>query len=536
MHSCLLIDEIATTVIRNLCGLNRDADVLHLALTCRALHEPAMDALWARTSWVLGKLLLCLPSDAVVLRRSRQSAYIIVIARTLVQSEWSRFQHYAKRVEHVDLGTPWDGTSCETSLHIDLDTLKHMLRSKPWLGALLPNLRSIYLLPVFQAYLPLLLHSNITHFYMDGDEYMTCTDIQRILEPLQVCAPRLESFVLRTDGLTEGPDGEVISKQSTLFASFTALHLLDTSVPLTQTSFAHLGTHTVLRKICLSAHVLPSPAINAAAPISISFPHLRELKLTDRAVDLSRLLGLCSAPHLTTLWLIVTISAEELNAPLAPTPNPSAYCMDHLAAALSRFTALETLHVELHHGYLDKRPPGRQLMHGDAFLPLTALRDLRCLTLREFPVHLTPSVVAALARAWPRLERLELSRKTRVRDEARDAFNTGICIEDLYPLAAHCPSLRSLVLSVAPTPPATPFFRADEGMIVQRRLEHLDLRYSRVRSGQTCERIARFLGAVFPNAQLHSWEENRKIIHEIERIMQESAILEDTFALRSYPL
>lgn len=42
-------------------GKSCDADLLHLARTCRAMYEPAMDALWSYVPGALIKLLMCLP-------------------------------------------------------------------------------------------------------------------------------------------------------------------------------------------------------------------------------------------------------------------------------------------------------------------------------------------------------------------------------------------------------------------------------------------------------------------------------------------
>ena len=60
MHRCLRIDEIVRNIAFSKDVLYR-SDFLNMALTCKAFHEPAMDALWEKMGPDLMPTLLLLP-------------------------------------------------------------------------------------------------------------------------------------------------------------------------------------------------------------------------------------------------------------------------------------------------------------------------------------------------------------------------------------------------------------------------------------------------------------------------------------------
>ncbi|GJE95038.1 hypothetical protein PsYK624_112170 [Phanerochaete sordida] len=520
MHQCLLINEIAISIAQSFDkSRDADADLLHLALTCHAMYEPAMDALWAYAPGVLSKLLLCLPMDSEIYEASSvfpqyplDGPVILEMLRNLMPADWARLKHHAHRVRHIDLGVSvWERN--KASFSVPYKTLHEVKQSVPGPGPLLPNLRSINVQPDSEACIPLVLHSGITHMTL-FDNYLGHTNVEEILAQLQACAAKLEFLVLRNSVFDGMQTAGEINAQTALLSRCSQLRHLRTTVSLTQASFICLASLTTLHVLRVAAPVLLDSHLTSLTPRSLSFPELVELQLQGRIEDVARLLSACRLPQLHFLDLELNMSAEEMAMSLSPDSGSSVHSVERLTTALAGFSAVGMLCIELH------TQPGREDVPGEALLPLAALHDLRIVHLRKFPVRFTPEVVAALARAWPRLKDLSLN-------EHADygAASTGICIEDLRPFAEHCPVLRKLVLPVAPSPATahSPSRGASTAPPAPHGLEHLDLRHSQIESEEECRRIAQFLVAVFPGVRLQTRDDNREMVGMVEKFIREAA-------------
>ncbi|EMD38771.1 hypothetical protein CERSUDRAFT_133285, partial [Gelatoporia subvermispora B] len=90
MHKCLHLDEIVNHIVAFLSAGDRDDRVAlaSLARTCRALQDPALDALW-HCQEDLFNILRCLPRDAWTYGEDVK----------LVTDDWIRFDFYARRIK-----------------------------------------------------------------------------------------------------------------------------------------------------------------------------------------------------------------------------------------------------------------------------------------------------------------------------------------------------------------------------------------------------------------------------------------------------
>lgn len=62
MHTCLQVEDIVHEIIKVFSDARDRRSITTVARTCKAFHEPAMDALWRKLDG-LGPLLECMPGD-----------------------------------------------------------------------------------------------------------------------------------------------------------------------------------------------------------------------------------------------------------------------------------------------------------------------------------------------------------------------------------------------------------------------------------------------------------------------------------------
>lgn len=76
MHRCLQIVEIAEHIARCLPSgpYAENQSLVNMGLACRALYDPAMNALWATLENLL-PLLYCLPDNAVQYKENDESPF-----------------------------------------------------------------------------------------------------------------------------------------------------------------------------------------------------------------------------------------------------------------------------------------------------------------------------------------------------------------------------------------------------------------------------------------------------------------------------
>ncbi|GJE95053.1 hypothetical protein PsYK624_112320 [Phanerochaete sordida] len=232
-----------------------------------------------------------------------------------------------------------------------------------------------------------------------------------------------------------------------------------------------------------------------------------------------------SFPRLSSIRLTLVLDTDEVDFDTPPnhTPNVSAYGLDRLSMAICGKRTLEKVSIYVQNTWQEQEDTltpvlyARQLVAGEAFRALEGLRNLKHLSVGEIPVYLQPEDITSMARAWPQLEHLLFTRAS-----PDIVFPVEITIEDLYPLAEHCPNLEFLAIPVAGSGnTSVPFDGVIPERLVQRPLASIDLRHSDIQSGPDCERIARFLSMVYPNTGFTLWPENKEVVHEVIDLLWE---------------
>ncbi|GJF00120.1 hypothetical protein PsYK624_163990 [Phanerochaete sordida] len=148
-------------------------------------------------------------------------------------------------------------------------------------------------------------------------------------------------------------------------------------------------------------------------------------------------------------------------------------------------------------------------LSGAALAPLHTLANMRIFQLLHAPIAFEPEAVRALARAWTRLESLQLHAPMQHPGHLR--------LKDLTAFAEHCPSLRLLILQVSPV---AGDWRCDPGVRTSTSsLVHLNLNKSII-DPLAAARVAEYLAVIFPAASVRHefWEEQSEAAAVIDRI------------------
>ncbi|EKM53943.1 uncharacterized protein PHACADRAFT_184959 [Phanerochaete carnosa HHB-10118-sp] len=131
-----------------------------------------------------------------------------------------------------------------------------------------------------------------------------------------------------------------------------------------------------------------------------------------------------------------------------------------------------------------------------------------------------------MAIAWPRLEQLVLGYNLSYGGQAYS--DPYIYIDDLYPFAQHCLSLRRLSISIADSIDTPKPLSYDETPAVHHNLQELDLACSRIRTQLGWARVAGFTLAVFPRARDGFKIHERQAKKEIQLRMNCEVALSET--------
>ncbi|GJE91572.1 hypothetical protein PsYK624_077220 [Phanerochaete sordida] len=527
MHSSLLVDEIAHTVA--LCS-GDEATVARLARVCRAFYEPALDVLWAQTPLVLEKLLLCLPSDAVYTTRcsihtgSSTSSPLVCggLRRTILPLEWDRFIHHARRVKSVKLAILPTILASDTA-HADsvhaTRTCFEALRAHFNGGSIFSSLQELSTSDLFEPWLDLLIHRRLTSFHFENENPEV---LPKVLTKLAPCVPDLR--ILNTTLWGSG-DREEAQAHEALLALCVNLTSLRTNCPISLSTLHGLAPASHLKTLLLTSSVLPSHSSPELPQQYMLFERLECLQLSSSAEDLTYFLHIVSLPAIRRIELSPVINDPEAEFAVLAISIPHTRL---LLNALAKHSSLEEIYI-----YLCPSIESSDILSGDALLVLARLRSITCLSIPIRRVCLRPDHIVAMAAAWPRLQSLALGAWDPRILSADTNFHPSICIEDLYPLAQHCPDLRTLAVSIAgDIAPLVPFTN-DESTAVHWSLQELRLQESCLQSGVECTRVANFLSAVFPGARNKFLMNDRHCRSEISAVLAQDAALADTIYLRA---
>ncbi|GJE91573.1 hypothetical protein PsYK624_077230 [Phanerochaete sordida] len=527
MHPCLLIDEILGHVATFCSG--DELAVARLGQVCRAFYEPAMDVLWAETPLVLEKLLLCLPADAVNTARLYSRAkgsrmphpLCCGIKRAILPFEWDRFVHHTRRVKSLNLSVPpathtWTVAGGSEGAQTYLTALRARFEE----GPVFPNLQELLMSDFFAPWMGLFLHRGLISFHISDCNY---TDLPQVLVSLAPCAPCLRT--VSTELWGPSGDSAVSNAHESLLVHCANLTSFRTNCSVTPSTLLVLSTASHLKTLYLYSPLLLSLLSPHPSWKPMSFTSLECLQLSSSTQCLTHLLLVASFPAIRSIQLDLNVDLPETEIAWPSISLPQIHIMMN---ALARFSSLEEISIQL-----SPSVQSSDALSGDTLLALLPLQNLTNVFICIRRICLRSDHIAKMAAAWPKLQSLLLGPQDPWTDGRSPQTPTSICIEDLYPFAQGCPSLRTLAVTISGNmAPLIPFI-CDDTTVVQWSLQELRLQESFLQPGWECVRVANFLSAVFPRAYNQFSMHSRGRRDEIHAVLAEDAALTDAIDFRA---
>jgi hypothetical protein len=415
------------------------------------------------------------------------------ITRPLVESDWERFDFYAKRIRHLKTHSKRPGTILDISV---FRIIQLSCRPLP----LLPNLQHLDALSSGDHTLwnvapllgPKLKHFSLLSLGTGGSSALekTSTILARtsVLASLKVYTPFLEYLEVsgKTKQLSSVISGTVCSLQH-----LRVLKLGTTA--LTPECINHLPTMSNLAD--LEVTIARDSVMHAASTIiwEASFPALRALVI------------------LTELWATVDAFFEAYLQPSSlvrvefqvdQTPTNEHFhqlfttmrkccSLGSLTGIILRPQIKMAVHIENDDSLLSQLVLDPNTLH-----MLFAFANLEVLRIKTFTsfAKVDNALIKDMALAWPGLKSLE------IRHSPTSRHSTSVTIHGLLPLAS-CSSLKQLSINIDPTTQdALPQLRQGQG---NTSLCLVDLALGKPPIGNPYA-VASFLSDVFPLANIHA--------------------------------
>ncbi|KAJ3544150.1 hypothetical protein NM688_g5772 [Phlebia brevispora] len=499
MHRCLSIEEILRIIFAHvrsnglewaevtrrlrqgrpltLEGLSRleFRTVLSLALTCRTFKEPALDLLW-KEQWGLRNLIALLPRDLWAMS-TVNGRIDMDFRRAPVATDWTRFDHYARRVKWLHLTPP--PRELDIPVSIPSSRLLNALRSRG--TPILPNLEGLEwsngVVPADSCNdFTMFLGPSIKHFtlYTDGDETGQSTGRSFDVSEIPSLCPEVNVLEIIKD---EDRSGNAIAQISTTVSSLRKLVSFSchTFVPIPRDMFIALGIQSQLTDL------------NLIVGSDEDHPNVELLACSASPRRPGNVLESAEPPSRSRIATVLRSRSKSYEL----TRTAIAHCHSLLGRYVTRV-------IEYSYGDYDEanNGPSRIFLGFDDILPLKKFKGLRELSI-GCPFNLDDKDLQTIATWWPTLEELSLG--------GAGWFNSQVTLNSLVALARGCPNLNELELSFDPSQPA--IFRAPQ--VPNYQLTRLGVADSPV--SESPEAVAARLTTIFPNLEtidVNTWEQD----------------------------
>ncbi|KII86198.1 hypothetical protein PLICRDRAFT_43776 [Plicaturopsis crispa FD-325 SS-3] len=501
MHRCLNISEILTMICTELLvcehslklvHCNHDRDVAWFARTCRAFRDPALDALW-HTQASLGPLVRTFPVDLWEQRYAEDEngdgIFELFLLREIRPRDWLRPLGYAKRIRVLDLAAD---TRWLYGHHMVGDVMTALHACAPSLP-LLPNLRELSLDSkdtegVVPHVARMLLHPALSRVLVRIDE----ADPVRmsIIMALPETCPALDALRIESHESGHPILSATVSRIVGTWSRLTRL-----SVPrLPREAMATVAALPALSGLELSSLTLEDVE-NVPSP---SFPALRTVDISGPTTirNCTAFLSLLACGH--PLRSISLYLQEKQPAPMQ--------WREFFKSVAEHCSPATLTSVCIDDDTSDTGPPYlRGSLIQDIIRPMFAFPHITTFAL-TFPVGMVVDnfVLQAIAKAWPRLEHLDLHPQVAPDDRpCPNRVSTG----GLASLVSTCRNLRTLAVTFAastiqgPRMPALP-----SGQPWNTNLRSLQVGQSLVADAPG---TAAFLSALCPNLE-ELWADDKR--------------------------
>jgi hypothetical protein len=463
MHRCLKIEEI-------LCIISKftrcKSDLIALALTCRILRDPALEALWEHLQ-DLGPLIRCLPED---LRNEEARpvpampwehgpprvvrilvSYVHVFVSCLlifckIQSlarepdqttDWSRFRFYASFIRSFKCVWSFQDPSTTSLIHPDIfGALAASYPERP----ILPRLSRLWWSSnLADPYIDLFTGPQLNFLTIQFPSSHISHLIQaRALTLFTESMPNLHSVRIESHELETRRHPNLAKALSDLICGLQNLRSVRTNIRLNPEALRHLATSP-----CIDLEITNEPAeILQTMTESIRpplFSELQSLTITSGGVtSMIRLIELSRAEKLQRLKICHDSEDHEVE-----------WDMERLITTVgAKCSHTELTSIELGYDYgRNATPPPPVTVPAPLSLqtlaPLLTFRHLTsvtiCLVTRA--VDLDDGDIEQIAIAWPRLQSISLS---------FDNYQTQpkLTLASLVTLVKRCPELHTINLRI----------------------------------------------------------------------------------------
>ncbi|KAF7373545.1 F-box domain-containing protein [Mycena sanguinolenta] len=453
MHSALECEDIFQAICSALEAPGRLETLAALAITCKALSEPALDALWEELR-NFDCLLNLLPRDLFV-------EFAWDFARPIMPVDWTRPHFYASRVKKLLIS--WESNRISQVMEI----LKAIGPFYPS-GGLLPNLRYLGFNDQYEypcrdlTSLRILLHLQVKEVSLSFSPSIANLSF---LSALPVMCPHLTHVDLSFRGEEYCPEAAAVV--STLVPTLQALESLCFNANL-DVGALNLGLLPNLIALSLEGRT---------ELIAGSFPRLRELTILD--IDTVSVIQLFRSA--------ADLGLVKLDLGLSPaTSSPRMAKLVRVLKSVASPTSLKTLTLRPPFGYVDTIPADRIM--ADVLRGLSFFCALTNVIIKwSFGPDIDDSTLGLLTESWTQLRNLQLQ---------QIQANTNLTLKSLLALARNCPYLHHLELMVDAShvpelPPIAP----------QRTLTHMHVVSSPI---QSATKVARYISGIFPDVE-HIW-------------------------------
>ncbi|KAJ7433672.1 hypothetical protein B0H11DRAFT_751625 [Mycena galericulata] len=478
MHRALQIVEVVDMICAqlNTGGLtfllpkNTTGNLARLARTSSIFLGPALNLLWRNQGNIIN-LLRCMPSDIWDISENRDAddepaVVTIVLRRAVVFADWERFRFYCHRVKSFSFDQEHSLQSPDV-----YETLSLCFPDQ----YIFPNLQKLEWFSLGDSeafgYIRLFISPGITDLHLTID---TVSKLSILPMFASACAS-LKNVVIGSPLL---PAVKPVPALSNFVCTLRHLETLIVA-DLTPEAMSHIAELPYLRYLWLMSSA-PVPSFQPPKR-SPPFPALKvlEYESMEHAPAFLALLLKCPLAQLT-------IFSRGTNAPTAEITARrfySALATHCLPSSLERI-AITPGHWTIP---IPEHERSMYLVSGDILRPLFFFSNLVDVALTHpVGIDLDNVVGREMARAWPRIERLQL------RPQHLHRITPRITLEGIYAFAQYCPRLQLLCIAFD----ATLIPMIENNPSSQRNLVQLVVAYSPISEPH---RVAHFLSVIFPH-------------------------------------
>ncbi|KAJ3553852.1 hypothetical protein NM688_g3399 [Phlebia brevispora] len=447
MHRALYIAEIAEGIAKaclwgcydlesNLQDAEGRATLYALARTCRALEEPALDALWSYQHGLVN-LIRTMPPHLWKEEQTRSypagcntdtqhwSTTQLSLTGHPKASDWTRFDYYARKVRAFGYDEALRWTDVAHNVYHALSAHRTSISSP-----LFPALTSLrWEADIFFPYITLFIGPSLVALTMS-----TVSAEARLAEVIKTLPStcrhvrKLEVYV--------GSSSTMPPPSLSCWSEFKDVRgFSNGSVPISDPAewLPWLASLPNLEDLSLSVFASAARGLSLNPPIPL--PSLSRLTLfTDDISQCTRILGSCRFPSLRDVTVNayggVTSAIQGLSSALAQSTQPA---------------SLQSVSIYDYSPRSNSDPISTNLASLNGLLQFSNMRHIR-LDVR-YTVHITDSTLRLISRSWPRLESLELNWVGHCGYESRLRMPMPT-LSGLVDFVASCSSLRTLSLVV----------------------------------------------------------------------------------------